>query len=240
MKFTLCSCKIFSESFQKNKSKEKAFFYLKSGVVRVDFEKSGFELKSGQGVMVGGGFNLTSLDENVLGLYVVFLADDDFKHGISIKTGPKSEIRNAAAKLFDNVENSEAREELLCLLSVEAERFLKAANKIISFRCANFAEMSMEYIDKNFNGGITLSDVAGFCGISKSLLEKEFAEKYGISPWKYITQKRIEAAKKLLRTTNEKSGKIAESVGFASPQRFNDMFVKSTGQTPGKYRESLR
>ena len=100
-------------------------------------------------------------------------------------------------------------------------------------------ESAKAYIDENFAKDISLSDIADYVYLSVSHFSRAFKKTYKISPIQYLLQVRIETAKKLLLETNNKINDIASSVGFSAQQRFNDIFKKQTGFSPGSYRHNL-
>ena len=55
-----------------------------------------------------------------------------------------------------------------------------------------------------------------------------------VSPWEYITIKRVEKAIELLRTTNLTKLDIAQRCGFSSSSNFYKAFSKVTGKTPSE------
>ncbi len=101
-------------------------------------------------------------------------------------------------------------------------------------------ESAKLFIDKNYNTDISLSDIAGYVYISTSHFARAFKKYYDISPIQYLLGARIEKAKTLLEETNLKVGDIAASVGFSAQQRFNDIFKKHLGLSPGEYRQKYR
>ena len=56
----------------------------------------------------------------------------------------------------------------------------------------------------------------------------------------YISTIRIEYAKELLLTTNQKVNEIAEECGFSSASYFNVVFRKQVGVSPGAYRNTKK
>ena len=56
-----------------------------------------------------------------------------------------------------------------------------------------------------------------------------------MSPWKYITIKRVEQAIGLLRSTNMTKVEIASRCGFSSLSNFYAAFASVTGRKPGDY-----
>lgn len=74
-------------------------------------------------------------------------------------------------------------------------------------------------------------------GINKYRLAKEFTHYYDIAPISYLSHRRIEAAKRLLLSTNMKIHEIANQVGYENPTHFINIFKKQTGMTPLVYRK---
>ena len=101
-------------------------------------------------------------------------------------------------------------------------------------------ESAKLFIDKNYNTDISLSDIAEHVYISTSHFARAFKKQYDISPIQYLLGVRIEKAKSLLEETNLKVGDIAASVGFSAQQRFNDIFKKHLGLSPGEYRQKYK
>ena len=101
-------------------------------------------------------------------------------------------------------------------------------------------ESAKLFIDKNYNTDISLSDIAEYVYISTSHFARAFKKQYDISPIQYLLGVRIEKAKSLLEETNLKVGDIAASVGFSAQQRFNDIFKKHLGLSPGEYRQKYK
>ena len=62
----------------------------------------------------------------------------------------------------------------------------------------------------------------------------------GLSPWRYVTYRRIELAKHLIARSDLRLADIALQVGFSSQTRFTESFVRSTGMTPLAYRNPRR
>lgn len=102
----------------------------------------------------------------------------------------------------------------------------------------NLIKKAKEYIDDHFTENINVLDVAKAVCLSDGYMSKCFTNIFGISPKKYILQKRIKKAQVLLKTTRLTSREIAHSVGFSSPQRFNCAFVNLVGTPPLTYRKN--
>ena len=94
----------------------------------------------------------------------------------------------------------------------------------------------IKYVDQNYKENITLTSVAQALNINPNYLSQLFKKEAGINFVHYITQKRLEDAKKLLTSTNKTVTDIAVEVGFNDYFYFLKTFKKVIGVTPSQYR----
>jgi LacI family transcriptional regulator len=97
---------------------------------------------------------------------------------------------------------------------------------------------ALQYIRKHAFGPIHVRDVLKVVKTSRSGLEGRFRHSLGRSIYSEIRRVRVEAAKRMLTTTNTPIKEIARRVGISSVQYFTAMIRKVTGQTPGEIRKS--
>lgn len=93
----------------------------------------------------------------------------------------------------------------------------------------------LTFIDENLDKKIKLSEIAEIAHITENYFSSVFKKLNGISPWDYITIKRVEMAITLLRSTEKSKLEIAEMCGFSSSSNFYKAFSKVTGKTPSDY-----
>ena len=91
-------------------------------------------------------------------------------------------------------------------------------------------------IDRDYAEPLDLAALAGEAGYSRFHFARAFAEAYGETPRAYLTRRRIERAKALLRTANLSVTEICLLVGFESLGSFSTRFRELVGQTPSAYR----
>jgi AraC-like DNA-binding protein len=60
---------------------------------------------------------------------------------------------------------------------------------------------------------------------------------YGLGPYAYLRQYRLQKAKDLLIRTEKNILEIANSVGYANPSKFSCAFKRVFGLSPLKYRK---
>lgn len=124
--------------------------------------------------------------------------------------------------------------QLLYMLSNQITEIKNSAfknNKIVSDGIA--------YMDKHFTENITLQEVADFIGINPIYFHQVFTNTMGkTTPHDYITNKRIDMAKKLLVTSLDSLADIAYQTGFSSQSYFGQVFKKKVNMTPREYRNA--
>lgn len=105
-----------------------------------------------------------------------------------------------------------------------------------SFQLSKECALAKRYIDANYAKNITLDSLAEITHINKFYLAHSFTECIGQSPINYLTDRRLEACKELLTSSNLSVAQVASSVGFSSQSYFSQIFRKKTGTTPRQYR----
>lgn len=105
-----------------------------------------------------------------------------------------------------------------------------------SFQLSKECALAKRYIDANYAKNITLDSLAEITHINKFYLAHSFTECIGQSPINYLTDRRLEACKELLTSSNLSVAQVASSVGFSSQSYFSQIFRKKTGMTPRQYR----
>ena len=93
------------------------------------------------------------------------------------------------------------------------------------------------YLEEHYTDeALSLNQVAREISVSANYLSAVFSQEMGMTFTEYVTGKRMEKAKELLRTTNKRSGEVAFAVGYRDPHYFSFLFKKTQGCTPRDYR----
>jgi AraC family transcriptional regulator len=95
---------------------------------------------------------------------------------------------------------------------------------------------ALDYIEDNLSEDITLDSLAEVTGYSVFHFLRKFALAMGVSPGRYISQKRLENAKTELATGKLTLVEIALNAQFSSQASFTRAFHRATGMTPMEYR----
>ena len=100
---------------------------------------------------------------------------------------------------------------------------------------------AIEFINENLDKEqtVALAAVAQAVQMSYFHFSRAFKQSTGVSPNAYMTEQRIERAKKLLAETELPIADIALRTGFASQSHFTTTFRKLVWTTPKAFREML-
>lgn len=83
---------------------------------------------------------------------------------------------------------------------------------------------------------LSVAGLAGHIGVSERTLGRRFRSAIGLSPRDYLTEVRIEAAKRLLEQHLHTVDEIRARVGFSDPSGFRRAFKRLVGESPTAYR----
>lgn len=85
----------------------------------------------------------------------------------------------------------------------------------------------------------TVERLAGIGAMSRSTFAERFRSTVGRSPAEYVTEVRVDAAKRMLEAGRSVSD-ISRELGYASDEGFSRAFRRRTGQTPSSWRLANR
>lgn len=95
----------------------------------------------------------------------------------------------------------------------------------------------LDYIEASLRGDIRLEELAAQACLSPFHFSRLFREATGLSPHRYVIDRRVQAARQELARNNLSLVEIALEFGFGSQANFTRVFRKATSLTPGQYRE---
>lgn len=98
-------------------------------------------------------------------------------------------------------------------------------------------EEIMTYISEHFSEDISVGDLAARAGLSQYHFIRTFKKDTGFTPYEYLLNTRIGAARYLLKNTGLSVKDICFQTGFAGESVFCSAFRQRMGMTPTQYRE---
>mgnify|MGYP000755642574 len=93
-------------------------------------------------------------------------------------------------------------------------------------------------MDKNYAEPLSLDDLEATYRISRYRICREFSFHFGESPMRYLNSRRIDAAKRLLLTTDLSVHEVGSQVGIENTNHFINLFKKDTGTTPLSFKQA--
>lgn len=96
------------------------------------------------------------------------------------------------------------------------------------------------YMRTHYGSNIYIDSIAGAIHTAPNYLSHVFKKDTGTTIHQYLTDVRIEKAKKLLTASDARLHEIAVEVGFATSKYFASVFRKNVGMTPADYRKAQR
>lgn len=115
-------------------------------------------------------------------------------------------------------------------------QYLQSAGASSESMVDNRLITAMNYIRDNMDRSIRLEELAEASGYSLSRFKQKFREEVGITPAEYVMLQKMEAAKRLLASTDSSITEIAYRLGFSTSNYFSSVFQKFNYCTPRDYR----
>ncbi len=97
-----------------------------------------------------------------------------------------------------------------------------------------------DLIDADCGRQLDVITLARAATMSRAHFSREFRLEFGISPHRYVIERRLERAALLLRTTDDPIGDICRAVGLHSVGSFTTSFGRAYGLSPAAYRSAQR
>ncbi|WGL51376.1 AraC family transcriptional regulator [Nocardioides sp. BP30] len=94
-------------------------------------------------------------------------------------------------------------------------------------------------LDERLAGEVVLADLAAELGAHPTHLVRSFGRSYGIAPYRYLTGRRLDHARRLLLSGTAPSV-VAAEVGFYDQAHLTRHFRRLLGTTPAAYARSAR
>ena len=100
-------------------------------------------------------------------------------------------------------------------------------------------ERALEYIRDHITEDLPINTVAEAAGIGAQHLSRLFREELDTNFVKFVTERRMDMACRLLDSTTLGVAEIADRCGFTDANYFAKVFRKSRGLSPGDYRSGI-
>ncbi|MBQ4612747.1 MAG: PocR ligand-binding domain-containing protein [Clostridia bacterium] len=147
------------------------------------------------------------------------LDSDDLKCAIDVIGYKSSDEITAAAKIMEVCTSYIILKELIV---PESNRLFEAAKT---------------HIENHLSEDISPEQLCGVLGVGRTRLYDIFKSEANMGVSRYILRRRMQTARKLLKTTDRRVSQIARDVGFADYNYFSRVYKKTYGKAPKQYRK---
>lgn len=100
-------------------------------------------------------------------------------------------------------------------------------------------ERVLERIEASIEIGVSLQALADESGLSRAYFASAFRQATGLSPHRYLTQRRLLRARELLHEPGLSIAHVALRCGFSSQAHFTEYFRREAGATPSEFRRRV-
>jgi AraC-like DNA-binding protein len=87
---------------------------------------------------------------------------------------------------------------------------------------------------------MSIADLAAVVNLSRSHFARAFSRSTGLPPHRFVLQRRVARAKRLLKTTGLALSEISATCGFVDQSHFTKIFAAFERSTPGRWRRLNR
>ncbi|MEM8558000.1 MAG: AraC family transcriptional regulator [Bacteroidota bacterium] len=197
---------------------------------------------------VGDVYRALSQDDTAL---LDLPADDDadapafYEHLLADHETPLGRrIRRLAAQLYHQdalpIDFDEIHAGLIAALLRTQGQVRRAMDRLPAARASTRAELyrrvrlARDVIEARFAEPLAVADIAREAALSEYHLIRSFKRVFGTTPYRYLLDRRLEAAALLLRTSEHSVTEVAYEVGFGDLAAFSKAFKKHHGVAPSR------
>lgn len=156
----------------------------------------------------------------------------------AIRGGMNPEQAFALSDLY--IQKAELMSDVLGLTRLNAQMVLAFTKQVEAEQAgihhSKRIRRARDYIFTHIGEPITTETLSRELGVNRTYLCKLFAEETGLTIHQYVTQIKMEEARRLLEVTRKPVSEIAAYLGYSSQSYFQKVFKSLYAMTPGQYR----
>ena len=111
--------------------------------------------------------------------------------------------------------------------------------RVRSSRMARPVARALEYMRAHYARPVSLDSLAGVTGLSRFATFRAFRRDIGISPYAFLTQIRVEEARRLM-ASGVSIAQASHRAGFCDQSHLHRHFKRLVGLTPGAFARGVR
>ncbi len=147
----------------------------------------------------------------------------------------KTAVQNGEGELLENLEEGIGESEY----EKNSETAGGQDNEAEGVRLSAVMDMITDYIQAHYMDDLSMQELARQMNYSEAYFCKLFKQCFGQNFTSYLTEYRVETAKKMLGQPTVNVKEIGKAVGYCDANYFAKVFKRITGQSPTDYRTEL-
>lgn len=172
-----------------------------------------------------------------------------YMHKVMVKTefmlkdsyGMDEELNSQFESYYSNMRNLKAAKTVdVCykILGTAVEKRISSAGKEENRNSKEYISAAAAYIDEHLDDeDLSIVSVATHVYLNPVYFGRVFKNTFHMTFKKYLLQRRMELAKRLLEDGRTSIGNICEQVGISNPSYFSHLFKEYTGKLPSEYKK---
>lgn len=217
---------------------------INEGAMNVTVDEKTYTLNKNESIFIFPN-QIHSLDSTE-SMHTLCIFSPDFVKQFSGKTDEKIPENNKfilddeMIKLFDKLEENNSDIFRKGVLYLICDSFNKqAVYRYQEKDKRNLLYTIFTFVDRNFDGNCSLSDLSNECGYNYSYISRYFKSVVGISYNEYVNNYRLNHSCYLIKNNSGSILKCALDSGFDSLRTFNRSFKERYGITPTEYKKLI-
>ncbi len=157
------------------------------------------------------------------------LMDDELISSVMIALLKDAEAHGAASMFFEHG---------LSLILNRLKKHCQVAKNSLPLLPEQKFKHLFSIIEERLDEDLRVTELANIVGVSEQTLTRFFKKETGYTPFMYLTRRRIERAKTMLKQDHAITD-IALSVGYNNPAKFSAAFRRWVGMAPSSWRNRV-
>jgi len=109
-----------------------------------------------------------------------------------------------------------------------------ARREDVGASCAIAVERTREFLDARYDRVVASEELEAVTGLDRYALSRHFRARLGTSPYRYLTMRRLDRARELMRA-GKALAEVAHASGFADQSHMTRQFKAAFGLPPGRW-----
>jgi AraC-like DNA-binding protein len=144
-------------------------------------------------------------------------------------------LRSALEDLDRPLEPLEADQTILNIAEAMLALDPTAARRSSATVCSVAVERARQYLGEHAGRAVTSEELEALTGLDRYSLARQFRVRLGTSPYRYLSMRRLDRAKSLMRDNYSLAEAAVES-GFVDQSHMTRQFKRAYGLSPGRWR----